>query len=89
MDWTKEPISKNLKGKEIKKPPIRDINKWPAIIFAVNRKVKAIGRIKFLSNSTITIKLIRKTGVPVGIRWAKKCLTELTKQKTIIPTQKV
>jgi hypothetical protein len=47
---------------------IKDINRCPAIILAVSRKVKAKGRIKFLKTSTITIKLIKKIGVPRGIK---------------------
>ncbi len=78
----------NLKESLIKAPPIKDINKWPAIILAVRRKVRARGRIRFLKTSTITIKLISITGVPTGIKWAKKCFKELTQLKIIIPIQK-
>lgn len=85
---TAEPNSIPLKGRITKKPPTIESNKWPAIIFAVRRKVKAIGRIKFLRSSTNTINLIKKTGVPTGIKWAKKCFIELNQQKKIIPTQK-
>jgi len=53
---------------------IRDISKCPAIMFAVNRKVSAKGRIKFLNTSTITINLIKKIGVPRGIKCVVKNL---------------
>lgn len=53
---------------------IKAIKRWPAIIFAVSRKVKAKGRIKFLNSSTITIKLIRNIGVPNGIKCERKYL---------------
>jgi hypothetical protein len=45
-------------------------NKCPAIILAVNRILKVIGRIIFLIVSIITIKGIRIKGVPWGIKWA-------------------
>lgn len=43
------------------------INKWPAIIFAVNRTAKVPGRIIFLIVSINTINGIRIAGVPWGI----------------------
>jgi len=55
-------------GKPIRDPPINDIRRWPAIMLAVSRKVKAIGRIKLLKISTKIMNLMRKVGVPVGIR---------------------
>ena len=48
--------------------PNSDINKCPAIMFAVNRTHKVMGRIMFLTSSIITIKFIRGTGVPCGRR---------------------
>lgn len=68
--------------------PIKDINKWPAIMFAVNRKVKAKGRIIFLISSTNTIKLISKNGVPEGIKWDKKLKIKLNHKKNITANQK-
>jgi hypothetical protein len=53
---------------------IKDINKCPAIMLAVSRKVNAKGRIKLLNTSTTTINLIKKTGVPKGIKWVVKNL---------------
>ena len=44
-------------------------NKWPAIIFAVNRIAKVLGRIIFLIVSIITINGISNLGVPWGIIW--------------------
>jgi len=46
--------------------PRRFINKWPAIMLAVKRIVRVIGRIKFLVISIRIIKLIRGNGVPDG-----------------------
>lgn len=39
-------------------------NKWPAIILAVSRIVRVIGRIMLLIDSMHTIKGIRMVGVP-------------------------
>lgn len=58
----------NNNGRDSTAPPISLIKRWPAIILAVSRKVRAIGRIKFLITSMRTINLIRPTGVPVGIK---------------------
>lgn len=49
------------------------INKWPAIIFAVNRTAKVPGRIMFLIVSIKTIKGIKIAGVPWGIMWENMC----------------
>lgn len=49
--------------------PNKDINKCPAIIFAVNRTAKDPGRIIFLVVSIITINGINTAGVPIGTRW--------------------
>jgi len=66
---------------------IKDINKWPAIMLAVNRKVRAKGRIMFLKISTITIKLIKNTGVPKGIKCVVKNLKYANKLKKITESQ--
>lgn len=50
--------------------PIRIKSKWPAIILALNRTDKVIGRIRFLIDSIHTINGIRMLGVPNGIKWA-------------------
>ena len=46
----------------------RLISRWPATILAVSRIARVIGRIMFLMNSIRTIKFIRGSGVPVGVR---------------------
>ena len=48
----------------IKAFPNKVISKCPAIRLAVSRTHNVIGRIRFLDNSIITIKLIRAIGVP-------------------------
>lgn len=45
-------------------------SKCPAIILAVNRIERVLGRIKFLIVSINTIKGINIKGVPWGIKWA-------------------
>ena len=75
-------------GNLIIAPPIRDIKRCPAIMLAVRRNVKANGRIKFLSTSTITINLIKKIGVPTGIRCERKFVNDLIQINLITDTQK-
>lgn len=53
--------------------PKRVINKWPAIIFAVNRTARVPGRITFLIVSISTIKGIKIPGVPCGTKWQNIC----------------
>ena len=62
------PIIENKKFSFSIIPQIKDMRRWPAIMLAVRRKVSARGRIIFLKTSTITIKLIKKMGVPKGIK---------------------
>jgi len=50
--------------------PSKDINKCPAIKFAVRRTHNVIGRIMFLTSSIITMNIIRAEGVPWGTRCA-------------------
>lgn len=45
----------------------------PAIMFAVSRMVKVIGRMKNLISSIININGTNKFGVLGGIKWIKKC----------------
>lgn len=45
------------------------INKWPLIIFAINRTDNVIGRIRFLTVSMITMKELSKIGEPKGTKW--------------------
>jgi len=47
----------------------KDINKCPAVILAINRTDKVIGRISLLIVSIITINIINMNGVPDGTRW--------------------
>lgn len=49
--------------------PISDINRCPAIMFAVNRTANDPGRIILLILSIITINGIKTLGVPVGTKW--------------------
>ena len=55
-------------------PPIRCINKWPAVILAVSRTARATGWIKRLIVSIITSIRIKGTGVPCGRKWARDAL---------------
>lgn len=43
-------------------------SKCPAVIFAINRTLSVRGRMRFLTNSIITINLIKGTGVPLGTK---------------------
>lgn len=45
-------------------PPIRCINRWPAVILAVSRTAKATGWINRLMVSMITSMGIKGRGVP-------------------------
>lgn len=54
--------------------PKRDNNKCPAIILAVSRIDRVIGRMISLIDSIITINGISKVGVPCGVRWVIKVL---------------
>jgi len=49
--------------------PNRDINKCPAIRFAVSRTDNVIGRMRFLTSSISTMNIIRALGVPWGTKW--------------------
>lgn len=53
---------------EFKAFPKRDISKCPAIRLAVNRTHNVIGRMIFLTNSIITINIIKAEGVPCGTK---------------------
>lgn len=45
-------------------------SKCPAIMLAVSRIARVIGRITILIDSIITINGIRIGGVPIGVKWA-------------------
>jgi len=49
------------------------ISRCPATILAVNRTDNVIGRIIFLTISITNIKLMRASGVPIGIVWINMC----------------
>lgn len=66
-------IIEEIKFVDIIAFPNSDINKCPAIIFAVSRTHKVIGRIMFLVSSMITMNLISAIGVPCGRRWDSMC----------------
>lgn len=51
------------------KLPNNVIKIWPAIIFAVSRTVRVIGRMMLLIVSIHTIKGIKIFGVPWGTKW--------------------
>lgn len=50
--------------------PNRVISRWPAIMLAVKRTDREIGRIRFLIVSIRIMNGIRIVGVPDGIMWA-------------------
>lgn len=54
--------------------PSRVRSKWPAIMLAVNRIDRVIGRMINLIDSIKTIKGIKIGGVPWGVKWEKKSL---------------
>ena len=86
-DCSPHPSNTPMAGKVRTAPPIKDIRRCPAIILAVSRKVKAKGRIKFLSNSTIAINLISPNGVPLGTRCDKKSNIDLPHENIITASQ--
>lgn len=54
--------------------PIRWINKWPAVMFAVSRTARAMGWMNKLIVSIIINIGISGNGVPCGRKWAKEAL---------------
>ena len=68
---------------------INVINKWPAIIFALNRIAKVHGRIKFLIVSINTIKGIKTFGVPWGTKWINILLKFLIQPNNINEIHKI
>jgi len=63
-------------------------NKCPATILAARRIDRVIGRIIFLTVSIITIIGIRKAGVPVGTKCAKRLLYWKIIESNILPNHK-
>jgi len=61
-----------------------NISRCPATMLAVSRTDKVIGRIMFLTISIINIKLMRISGVPIGIVWIIMCFAINLQAKIII-----
>lgn len=66
--------------------PKRDKSKCPAIMFALKRIERVIGRIKSLISSINTIKGIKIDGVPRGVKWVIISEKKLNHPKIIIPS---
>lgn len=64
------------------------INKWPAIILAVNRTANLPGRIILLIVSINTIKGINTLGVPLGTKWVNIILVFLNHPNSIMDNHK-
>lgn len=69
-------------------PPIRCINKCPAVMFAVSRTASAIGWMKRLIVSIIISMGISEMGVPCGRKWAKELFSLCRKPKITAPAQR-
>lgn len=52
--------------------PKSDRSKWPAIMLAVSRIERVIGRIINLIDSIITMNGINNAGVPWGVKWVSR-----------------
>jgi hypothetical protein len=55
-------------GREVNAFPNNDISRCPAIKLAVSRTHNVIGRMILLTNSIITMNIIKAEGVPCGTR---------------------
>jgi len=51
------------------KPLIRLLITWPAITLAAKRNIRVTGRIKALTNSINTRKIISPVGLLLGVKW--------------------
>lgn len=69
-------------------PPIRWINRCPAVMLAVSRTARATGWIKRLIVSIITSIGINGVGVPCGRKWASDALVLLRKPVTTAPAHR-
>lgn len=69
-------------------PPIRCINRWPAVIFAVNRTASAIGWMKRLIVSIMISMGISEMGVPCGKKWAKELFNLCRNPKITAPAHR-
>lgn len=59
--------------REIPDDPRRERSKCPAIMLAVKRIDRVIGRMISLISSMITMIGMRGLGVPMGVRWVNIC----------------
>ena len=69
--------------------PRRESMRCPAIMFAVSRTDRVIGRIMFLIISMITMKGRSAEGVPVGTMWANIILGDFIHPNNMRDNQKV
>lgn len=69
-------------------PPIRCINRWPAVIFAVSRTASAIGWINKLIVSIIINMGMSEMGVPCGRKWAKEFFNLCRNPKITAPAHR-
>lgn len=69
-------------------PPIRWINKWPAVMLAVSRTARAIGWMNRLIVSMIISMGIRGMGVPCGKKWAREAFVLYRKPVITVPAHK-
>lgn len=67
----------------------RYINKCPAVIFAISRTDKVIGRIRFLIISIITMIGMRGDGEPIGTMWENIKLVFLNIKYIILAVHRV
>ena len=70
-------------------PPIKWINKCPAVMLAVNRMARATGWTKRLMVSIITSIGISGVGVPCGKKWASDALVLLRKPVITAPAHRI
>lgn len=66
-------------------PPIKCINRWPAVILAVKRTANAMGWINKLIVSIIISIGINEMGVPCGRKWASELFSLCRKPKITAP----
>jgi len=65
-----------------------NINKCPATMLAVSRTDKVMGRMTFLTISIRNMKLMRASGVPMGMVWINMCFVINLQAKIIIINHK-
>lgn len=69
-------------------PPIRCINRWPAVMLAVSRTASAIGWMKRLIVSMMISMGMSEMGVPCGKKWAKELFSLCRNPKITAPAHK-